>query len=261
MSKNRIFTKEENELVYEKMSLALNDISNEKTKFLYCSNGKRRILVDLDEPDFYGLNIVPRNGYCEVSVRNKKNGKKHQKALGRHLLNVIDPLIQVDHENRNQLDYRRCNLREASRRTNSLNKSRWNFNNKYKGVYTENGKLVIEVCHFYCTHRMIAPSNLTEDECAEIYDMMSLNLNGLNHETNFPKLKYTQDMIDSTAKKWGHLFRVRHRKNNISIEVGTELKRAKGIFENLFKNNKINENDYSKLVFHLNTMISIKNLI
>lgn len=249
------FTKEQNELIYKKMDLELDTLSNSETKLIYANGGSRRVLVDKNEGEIHGLRVRPRKGYIEVSVRYDVNGVTNQTNLSRVILNVTDKLIQVDHINRNTLDNRRCNLRELSPKNNALNKTRWNFNNKFKGVYKKNNFITIEVQSFYCAHRLNLPSSTTEEEAAFIYDCIALKLNGDIHETNFDKSNYNVDVINSTYNKWQNVIRIHNRKKVYPLNVMSELNKAKMIFESLYTGNHITEIDYSKLVNHLNILI------
>lgn len=65
-------------------------------------------------------------GFCVV------DGKRKLVKLHRHLLQVSG---EIDHINRNQLDNRKCNLREVTSRQNSINKGPSRRNKTgYKGV-------------------------------------------------------------------------------------------------------------------------------
>lgn len=65
-------------------------------------------------------------GFCVI------NGKRKLVKLHRHILQVDG---EIDHINRNQLDNRKCNLREATSSQNNMNKgSQKGSKVKYKGV-------------------------------------------------------------------------------------------------------------------------------
>lgn len=96
--------------------------------------------VKLDEADLlkYGnwTAVITEDapGYFKVRVREDRMYATQQK-LGRVLLNVSDPNLEVDHEDRNPLNYSRSNLRIATKQQNRQNKG-LPRNNKsgYKGV-------------------------------------------------------------------------------------------------------------------------------
>ena len=81
-----------------------------------------------------------KTNYGYRAFRTQKTGfiKKKKIYMHREILKISDDL-QVDHINHNTLDNRACNLRAATRKQNTQNRTRKN-NTGYKGVKYVNGK-------------------------------------------------------------------------------------------------------------------------
>jgi hypothetical protein len=74
------------------------------------------------------------SGYAAHSFWDASTGKKHNVRLHRLLIRV-KPLFTVDHVNGNRLDYRRANLRIATREQNMWNRRKFaNRTSQFKGV-------------------------------------------------------------------------------------------------------------------------------
>lgn len=77
-------------------------------------------------------------------------GRKHSKPILMHrfILGLVGSRPLVDHKNRNGIDNRRRNLREATHSTNGFNRRVSVLNSSgYKGVRSYRGKWVAEVRH------------------------------------------------------------------------------------------------------------------
>ena len=101
-----------------------------KTKELQLTQKKIAIIDEADFDRCFEHRWCLSKGYAASTI-NKKQIRLH-----RFLLNVNDPLIEVDHINGNPLDNRRCNLRQATKRQNRANTGkRKNNTSGYKGVH------------------------------------------------------------------------------------------------------------------------------
>jgi hypothetical protein len=106
-------------------------------KYIILSQGK---VAKVDDVDFEFLSQYSwwfsTTGYAFCSVWIGGNGKKHKNvAMHRLLMGVNNPLILVDHINRDKLDNRRENLRFSSKSTNGCNRGKTRVNTTgYKGV-------------------------------------------------------------------------------------------------------------------------------
>tara|TARA_R110000772_G_scaffold2089_3_gene7252 strand:+ start:124 stop:612 length:489 start_codon:yes stop_codon:yes gene_type:complete len=122
------------------------------------------------------------NGY----LRGKVNSKSYAIHRLIWLMKFGDfPLLQLDHVNRNRLDNRMSNLREASNAQNNINKPP---KGKFKGVsfeksrgkfraYTTKGGKTVHIGRFDC-----------ELEAAKAYDKRVREIFGEFAYLNFPEL-------------------------------------------------------------------------
>lgn len=106
-------------------------------------------------------------------------------AMHRHILNVQSGVL-VDHRNRNGLDNRRGNIREATNRQNIANSRRRRSNTSgYRGVHrhTETGRWIAQC-------RGGTPRSLgsfdTAEEAAKAYDRAARERYGAFAALNFP---------------------------------------------------------------------------
>lgn len=90
---------------------------------------------DLAIVSTYHWHINNTRGYVQSSIYC--NGKTKNVKMHRLILGILDPKIKIDHQNGNQLDNRRENLREASPSSNAANarKRKGKCTSKYKGVF------------------------------------------------------------------------------------------------------------------------------
>lgn len=108
-------------------------------KELYLTKGLKTTVDDRDY-DFladFKWHTVIRDGrpYAERTVRygSRKLNKKHHIKLHRHILNVTDPNVKVDHIDGNTLNNCRDNLRVCNTAQNTRNQKR-RIGRKFKGV-------------------------------------------------------------------------------------------------------------------------------
>lgn len=114
---------------------------------------RREVLIDLDDVPIiekYGIHIQISTGYAILTCEGKHI------RLHRFLLGVTDPKIIIDHFDRDPLNNRKSNLREATFSVNGHNKIKSKFNtsgrtgvrlkerkdrsNSWIGQYDVNGK-------------------------------------------------------------------------------------------------------------------------
>jgi len=98
----------------------------------------------------------------------------------------------VDHINRNTLDNRRCNLREASLLLNRNNSTGWRkSSSKYKGVTYEGRSQLAWVAQIRKGKKCHKLGRFAlEENAAKAYDKAALRLHGPDAYTNFPKSNY-----------------------------------------------------------------------
>lgn len=124
---------------------------------------------------FYAVASVCERGRCVVI------------GMHRLILGIEDPAIQVDHENHDGLDNRRCNLRPASHQQNNLNRRpRMGTTSRYKGVSWTTRR------QKWCAQIEVDKRNrhigyfLSEEEAARAYDRVALEVFGEYAYLNFP---------------------------------------------------------------------------
>ena len=114
------------------------------------------LIDDIDIPLLEGRDIsFTQNGYGRVNLRNK-TVLVHRLI---HLAMGLNPALQTDHKNRNRLDCRRENLREASQTQNKGNSTKYaNNSSGFKGVslhkkqgkYNARLRINKEIVHLGC---------------------------------------------------------------------------------------------------------------
>lgn len=136
--------------------------------------------------------IIDDEDYNKISIYswsiNKKNG--HVKAyignntwsyLSRIIMNVTDPVIQVDHKNFDKLDNRKQNLRICTNAENSRNnkkRQKGKYTSKYKGVSWEpRVKKWRSTITFNYKQKHIGTFN-SEIEAAQAYNKTAMELFG-----------------------------------------------------------------------------------
>lgn len=154
-------------------------------------NGILTILIDTKELDkLLDFTLVIAGRHWEKNNSHKKecwqilmarrigNGKTYSKQIHRHILNVTNSNVQVDHINQNQLDNRKENLRLVSNLQNQHNVSRPRICNKsgFRNVHRKEvngneywlarvkrlGKNIIKKCFPYTESGLIQASQAVE---------------------------------------------------------------------------------------------------
>lgn len=193
--------KEDAENLYNKLN----------SEFRYIKRGSRRILVDKLEPKLPCVKFRIRKKYIELYTQKQINKKIISQSLGRYIMGLIDKSMVIDHINQNPLDNRRCNLRITTQAINVLNKTRYNFTNKYKGVFPKRTNYMVEIHSNYKSYRLYIPISENEDEVAKIYDCLALKFNGSNHLTNFESSLYSDEIIEFIFNKYLPMLKIKDR--------------------------------------------------
>lgn len=136
------------------------------------------VLVDEEDYEFamsFNLSRMPQPYTTYVRARVKGSGRQ---SPSRPLHLLLTGWAMTDHKNRNGLDNRRENLREATKSTNGMNKRQGNHGNpfKYKGVARNgrNWRACIKkngVTHYLGTYKDI-------HEAAEVYNKAAKEMFG-----------------------------------------------------------------------------------
>jgi hypothetical protein len=135
-------------------------------------------LCDLPIVESYSLS---RGGYRCRYVVAAALGKKH---YVHRLILGLSGKTEGDHRNRDPLDNRRSNLRQALRRNNAHNTSRKSPTTGYKGVQVSYGRYKAHIC-FQMKKRHIGLFDCPE-EAARAYDREARRLHGEFAVLNFP---------------------------------------------------------------------------
>ncbi len=149
---------------------------------------KDRGFIKVDSDDFEMLAKyrwhITANGYASVS---RKSGRVWMHRL---IMNTPKGLF-VDHINGDKLDNRKCNLRNATRSQNGMNKPKM-ANNKsgYKGV-TFNKRLQKWVAQIKLEDKkMHIGTFFCKIEAAKAFDMKAIALHGEYAKLNFDRSLY-----------------------------------------------------------------------
>lgn len=149
---------------------------------IYFNNG-----IIIDQHDLKLLKdrtpYVMKTGQAAIKV------KGIHKKLHRLFMNTLDPKIQVDHINGNQLDNRRSNLRCCNNQLNSRNRSnRINSRVPYKGVTVTKEDNYMARIQIDIDVRLCLGTYTTPEEAALIYDQAALLYFGTFAKFNFPEI-------------------------------------------------------------------------
>lgn len=133
----------------------------------------------VDEQDFARISQFKwfahkPNGTTFYAARTLGNGARLY--MHRFILNVTDPTILVDHEDRNGLNNRRNNLRKTGRKGNGCNKvaKKTNLYSPYKGVsFRHDTQKFVAHIHLDGVQKTLG-CFLTADEAARAYNAAAM---------------------------------------------------------------------------------------
>ena len=130
------------------------------------------------------------NFYAARNIRDK-NGKQRQIFMHRQICRVANHLL-VDHINRNGLNNRKVNLRQATYSQNGQNRAKYTsrtFSSKYKGVTWNRGHRLWEAEITIYRKRIFLGSFDSEARAARAYDRAARRYHGEFAVPNFPEPK------------------------------------------------------------------------
>jgi len=112
-------------------------------------------------------------GKCTNYIQSTKRIQGKTKSLHRFIMKETNPKIDTDHKNRNGLDNRKINLRQATNTQNQLNKKKPKNNTSgFKGVIKRGNKWVAQIR--INKKNTYLGSFSTKEEAATIYDLVAL---------------------------------------------------------------------------------------
>lgn len=132
-----------------------------------------------------------KDGDRWYALRKVWDGKRqHTVYLHRFIANA-EPGIEVDHKNRDGLDCRRSNLREATRAQNSVNRSYERTCGRFRGVYParaakDGPRWLVQIT---ANNKQYGAGKVFRDEesAARAYDGLARELHGEFAVLNFPE--------------------------------------------------------------------------
>ncbi len=140
------------------------------TKLIPLTQGKFAI-VDDEDYDW----LMQWNWYYKVYAARSKS-KSHSAILMHRL---ILPGKMIDHKNGNELDNRKCNLRECTRAENSYNqKGQKNSTSKYKGVHWIKKRGIWHACIINGLSTTFLGSFRNEEDAAKAYNEAAIKYFG-----------------------------------------------------------------------------------
>jgi len=156
------------------------------------SQGKYAIVDPDDYSDLvkhkWHVAKMGRTFYAARTV-TAEDGKQRQLAMHRQILKVPDDMV-VDHTNRNGLDNRKHNLRQASRAQNGQNRAKYGnrkYASKYKGVTWHRERKLWQVEIKVNRRRIFLGSFHDEVQAARAYDRAAKKYHRDFASLNFPK--------------------------------------------------------------------------
>lgn len=165
------------------------------------------VLVDDEDLQKYGDWVVivnpDQNNYIKVQIRNLVPPYKYW-SLGRLVLNMADPKVEVDHRNLNPRDCRKQNLRTATSSQNKMNRNvRSNSLTGYKGVsrVKTTGRYVASITTKLGKITLGSSSNPIA--AALLYDAAATKYFGEFARLNFqPELTPCENLDRKTTNAW-----------------------------------------------------------
>jgi hypothetical protein len=141
--------------------------------------------------EWYAAGCAP-HFYANRLVRKGNAGKTKFLAMHREIMNPPEGIF-IDHINRDKMDNRKANLREATYSQNGANRPKFNrpANSKYKGVSLQKTKTKRTWQATICVNRkrIYLGTFYNEIEAAKAYDQAAKKHHGEFAYLNFPETK------------------------------------------------------------------------
>lgn len=141
---------------------------------------------------------VDWRGYAVRNVWELVNGKKKCVTIQMHvLINNTPKGLDTDHRNRNRLDNRKENLRNATGKQNARNQAKKSKKNRYKGIYRQeySGRYTV-VCAIHHKNECWGTYD-TDEFAAHVHDYVAYKYHKdfayLNFPDDVPSEEYNPD--------------------------------------------------------------------